>query len=364
MRPREKSPRPQSGGPLRGRDGRSGQVKGGGGFARDGHNAHDGRFSRDNRFRHDDHDTRDGRFSRDGRRANSAKSEGRARTEARPGRGIGEGRVRQARPQPFRNEAQRERAFEPPSIDAIWGRRPILEALRAGRPVDKIFTAENLRPGAAGEIEHLAAERGVPVQKASRRRLEELAGGETLHQGFVAVLPAAPYADLDDIIAAPAAGKPVFVVVLDGIQDPQNLGSILRTAETAGAGGVIIPKRRAVGLTGIVAKASAGAVAHLPVARVGNVAQTIEELKERGVWVIGADAAARDLVWDVDLTGPIAVVVGAEGEGLSRLVKERCDLLVRLPVLGKVESLNASVAAGIIMYEVVRQRESRRVKNE
>lgn len=244
------------------------------------------------------------------------------------------------------------------AAEAIWGRRPILEALRAGTAIDKIFIAENLRPGAARDVERLAAELGVPVQKASRRRLEELAGGDVPHQGLVALLPAAPYADLDDVIggAGGRAKQPAFIVVLDGIQDPQNLGSILRTAETAGADGVIISKRRAVGLTGAVAKASAGAVSHIPVARVGNIAQTIVELQERGIWVAGADAAAKDLVWDVDLTGPVALVIGAEGEGLSRLVRERCDLLVRLPVMGRVESLNASVAAGIIMYEVVRQR--------
>lgn len=235
----------------------------------------------------------------------------------------------------------------------LVGRNPVREALKSGRPVDKVLYVQGEEAGGTGEIIKLARERGVPVQVVDRSRLDALSGN-LRHQGMVAFTAAREYSSIEDILDG--AGDSPFLLLLDEINDPHNLGAILRTADAAGVSGVIIPRRRSVSLTPAVARVSAGAVEYVPVARVSNLVQTIEKLKERGLWVVGADAGATDLHWQARLGGPLALVVGGEDKGLGRLVKEKCDLLVRLPMLGRIGSLNASVAAAILMYEILRQR--------
>ena len=235
----------------------------------------------------------------------------------------------------------------------LVGRNPVREALKSGRPVDKLLYVQGEKTGGTGDIIKLAREKGVPVQIVDRSRLDALSGNMK-HQGMVAFTAAREYADIDDILDG--AGETPFLLLLDEINDPHNLGAILRAADAAGVSGVIIPRRRSVSLTPAVARVSAGAVEYVPVARVSNLVQTIEKLKERGLWVVGADAGAPDLHWKARLDGPLALVVGGEDKGLGRLVKEKCDLLVKLPMLGSIGSLNASVAAAVIMFEVVRQR--------
>lgn len=235
----------------------------------------------------------------------------------------------------------------------VVGVNPVREALKSGRPVDKILVAREERGLRLGEILKLAREKGVPVHKAGRARLDTLAGN-VRHQGIMAYVAAHRYYSLEEVLAG--AGEPPFLLLLDEINDPHNLGAILRTAESAGVHGVVIPRRRSVSLTPAVARVSAGAVEHIPVARITNMAHTIEELKNKGFWVVGADAAGPEVFWRAKLDGPLALVVGGEDKGLGRLVREKCDHLVSIPMRGKIGSLNASVAAALLMYEVVRQR--------
>jgi len=241
----------------------------------------------------------------------------------------------------------------------LYGLNPIVEALRADRLPDQITIAEGTRDERLRELIELAHERGVPVRHARRIDLDREAGN-THHQGVTARIAAAEYADTDELLEVIAAGvgaNPApLVLVLDGIEDPRNLGAILRTAECAGASGVFIPERRAAGINETVAKASAGAVEHLPVARVTNLSVLIRQMKERNVWVVGTAADAETSYSDWDWTRPSAIVLGGEGAGLHRLVRENCDVLVKIPVHGKIDSLNVSVAAGIILYEALRQR--------
>lgn len=240
--------------------------------------------------------------------------------------------------------------------DILYGRNPIIEALEANRTMDKIFIQDGIRHSQIGYIRNLAKERGIVYQFVDKRKLDKMTDGEN-HQGVAAFAAAHSYAELDDILnAATAAGEPPFIVIADGITDPHNLGSIIRTACAAGAHGVIIPKNRSVSLNSVVAKVSAGAVEHLPVARVTNIAQTLERLKKDGLWIAGTALEAEQSYTECDLTGPLGIVIGSEGEGMSRIVRERCDFLVRIPMLGAAESLNASVAAGVLLYESVRQR--------
>jgi len=243
--------------------------------------------------------------------------------------------------------------------ELIYGRQSVLEALRASRPLRKILVARESRPsGAVRTILDRAREQNVAVQFVDHRRLDELVRGH--HQGVIALASAKPLASIEQILeAARASGKPPLVLVLDGIEDPANLGAILRTADGAGVHGVIIPKHRAVGLTGTVARTSAGAVEHVPVAQVTNLVQALEELKAAGLWVVGSDPKAAQNLYEVDLPQALAVVVGGEGKGLGRLVREHCDLLVRLPMQGNISSLNVAVATGIILFEILRQREVR-----
>lgn len=240
--------------------------------------------------------------------------------------------------------------------EIIAGRHPVLEALRAGRAVNKIWIADGVKPALVRPIEAEARRRGVVVQTVDRRKLDQIAQG-VVHQGVAAQAAARSYAELDDLLdIAAARGEPPLLLLLDEIEDPHNLGSILRTAECAGAHGVVIPKRRSAGLTAAAYKASAGAAEFVQIARVTNLAQTIDRLKERGIWIAGADASADGDVYDADLTLPLAVVIGSEGRGIGRLIRDKCDFLIRLPMAGRINSLNASVAAGVIVYEAVRQR--------
>jgi 23S rRNA (guanosine2251-2'-O)-methyltransferase len=240
--------------------------------------------------------------------------------------------------------------------DYIWGRYPVLEALRSRRRVHRVMVAQGPRDPALTQVVDQARRVGVAVETVSRRRLDELSGGAN-HQGVMALAAPRQYAELDDILArAEELDEPPLVVVLDAIQDVQNLGSLIRTAEIVGAHGVVIPEHRAAGLTPAVDKTSAGAVEFLPVARVTNITRTLEDLKKRGLWCIGLAGEATTTYDKADLTGPIALVVGNEGKGISRLAREHCDVLIRLPMRGHVASLNAAVAGSIALYEIWRQR--------
>ena len=235
----------------------------------------------------------------------------------------------------------------------LAGRNPIREALRAGRPVEKLLVASGELSGAAQEIVRMAKDAGAVVQPVDRSRLDQI---YPAHQGMLAYVAAVPYVELSDILAAAAErGEEPFLVLLDGITDTHNLGAIVRSAECAGAHGVVIPERRAAGLTPAAAKAAAGALNHMPVARVKNLNRAIEELQAAGVWVVGTAMDGENAL-EADLSGPVALVIGSEGEGVSRLTLEKCDRTVSLPMKGRIESLNASVAAGILMYEIVRAR--------
>lgn len=244
---------------------------------------------------------------------------------------------------------------QPRGADIVAGRNAVLEALRAGRPLDSLYVQRGEGRGALQGVLALAREKGVPVKEADPVKLQHLCGG-THHQGVVAVGAVKAYASLEELFQrAQDRQEPPFFVICDGLEDPHNLGAVLRSAECAGAHGVIVPQRRSVGLTWAVGKASAGAVEHLPVARVQNVAALLEDLKARGVWIYTADMDGSP--WcQTDFTGPAALVIGSEGSGVSRLVKERSDFVVSLPIKGQVNSLNASVAAGVLCYEVARQR--------
>lgn len=241
--------------------------------------------------------------------------------------------------------------------DKIIGRNPVAETIKSGREIDKIMVKKGEIEGSLRPIIKKARDLGIPVIEADKNKLSELAEGGN-HQGVIAIVAAHDYASVDDIFKkAEEKGEPPFIVILDKITDPHNLGSIIRTANCAGVHGIIIPKRGSVGLSEVVAKTSAGAIEYVPVAKVTNIAQTIDALKEKGVWVAGAEAGG-DTMYKTDLSGSMALVIGSEGEGISRLVKEKCDFLVEIPMFGDVNSLNASVAAAVLMYEVVRRRNS------
>lgn len=238
--------------------------------------------------------------------------------------------------------------------DKIEGRNPVTEAIKSGREIDKLLVSA--REGSIKKIVAMAKEKGIVVQEVVRTKLDELS--ETgAHQGVIALVAAHDYATVEDILAnAEQKGEKPFIILLDEITDPHNLGSILRTANATGAHGVIIPKRRSVGLSSVVAKTSAGALEYTPVARVSNLAQTIEKLKEQGIWFYATHQDATQSYTEVDLKGGIGIVIGSEGNGVSRIVAEKCDFLISIPMKGEINSLNASVAAGVIMYEALRQR--------
>lgn len=239
--------------------------------------------------------------------------------------------------------------------DRIFGRNPVIEALEAGRTIDKLLIQDGIHHSQISKITAMAKERKIPFQFVNKRKLDEVSGGN--HQGVVAYAAAHSYSSVEDILNwARSRGESPFIVIADGLTDPHNLGSILRTANAAGVHGVIIPRNRSVSVTATVAKVSAGAVEYIPVARVTNIAQTLEQLKKEGLWIVGTDLSAEQYHYDSDLKGALGIVIGSEGEGISRLVREKCDFLVKIPMLGEIESLNASVAAGVLLYEAVRQR--------
>ncbi len=237
----------------------------------------------------------------------------------------------------------------------LEGRNPIREAIKAGRNIERLLIAEGEIQGSVKEIVYDAKQNGAIVQEVERARLDRISQTGA-HQGIIAYVAVKEYVSVEDILQyAKERGEDPFIVILDGICDPQNLGAIIRSAECAGVHGVIIPERRAVGLTPIVAKCSAGAIEYMRIARVTNISQTIEKLKKENVWVYGASMEGKNYS-RVNMTGACAIVIGAEGEGLSTLVKRNCDCLVSLPQLGKIDSLNASVAAGILIYDCLRQK--------
>ncbi|MGM0831009.1 MAG: 23S rRNA (guanosine(2251)-2'-O)-methyltransferase RlmB [Bacillota bacterium] len=241
------------------------------------------------------------------------------------------------------------------SKDFIGGRNPVIEALKSGRDINKIWIAEGSQKGSIQQIVGLAKESNVMVQYVPKKKIEQMVSEN--HQGVVASVAAYQYAEIDDLFhRAEQKGEDPFILILDELEDPHNLGSIMRTADAAGAHGIIIPKRRAVGLTSTVAKASTGAIEHIPVARVTNLSRAVDELKERGVWVAGTDAKGKQDFRQLDGTLPIGLIIGSEGKGMSRILRDKCDFLVQLPMIGHVTSLNASVAASILMYEVYRKR--------
>lgn len=240
--------------------------------------------------------------------------------------------------------------------DMIEGRNALTEALRSGRTIDKVFVAAGETDKALARLSAMAKEAGAVVVATDRRKLDQMSPTGA-HQGVIAQVAAHEYATVEEILQrAEDRGEAPLLVLCDELSDPHNLGAILRTAECAGAHGVIIPKRRSVGLTAVVSKTSAGAVEYMPVARVGNLANTIRDLKQRGIWIYGTAADGRTDLYHADLRGPAAIVIGSEGQGMSRLVAESCDVLVSIPMKGQISSLNASAAAAILLYEAVRQR--------
>ena len=274
--------------------------------------------------------------SRNGNRSDRGRSE---RTEKRQ--------------RPAREHVEREGVQE--VVDFVFGRHAVVEALQTPDRVNRVFIQEGTSGRDAAKVIELAREKGIQVQTVPKTKIEDLVGN-AVHQGLVASIAAYEYADLEDVFKkAEEKGEDPFIVILDGVEDPHNLGSILRTADATGVHGIIIPKRRSASLTATVAKASTGAIEHVPVVRVTNLTQTIEQLKARGVWVFGTDMNGTDYrKWNT--SGPLAIVMGNEGKGVSRIVKESVDEMVTIPMVGHVQSLNASVASALMMYEVFRNR--------
>lgn len=280
---------------------------------------------------------------------------GRGGSAPRPARYQKE-KQRNSRPAPRGNREMREiPQGEDRESGKIEGRNAVIEAFRSGRVIDKVFVQENCQDGPVQTVLREAKKRDTQVRFVSGEQLDEMS--ETgRHQGVIALAAAYEYATVEDILRkAEEKGEPPFVFLLDGIEDPHNLGAIIRTANLAGAHGVIIPKNRAVGLTGTVARTSAGALNYTPVAKVTNLTQTMEELKGKGLWFVCADMGG-ETMYRLDLKGPIGLVIGNEGDGVSRLVREHCDLVASIPMRGDIDSLNASVAAGVLAFEIVRQR--------
>ncbi|MGI6005338.1 MAG: 23S rRNA (guanosine(2251)-2'-O)-methyltransferase RlmB [Christensenellales bacterium] len=293
-------------------------------------------------------ETRRDRFNRqDGQNRPYRKEDG----QNRPYRG------RDERPERGVKHDVPQQTERPVPENLVYGRNPVREALRGERSVEKVLVQRGDGGGPLGELIARAKEAGVPVQSVERQRLDELCGSG-LHQGVAAFVAAQAYAGVEDILKRAAErGEDPFILILDGVEDPHNLGSILRTAECAGVHGVIIPKRRAVGLTPVVAKASSGAIEFIPVARVTNIARTVDELKQKNIWV-ACGVTDGEPYTSADLKGPLALVIGGEGEGVSHLVEQKCDFKLSVPMRGRISSLNASVAAAVLVYEAVRQRQT------
>ena len=255
-----------------------------------------------------------------------------------------------------RKEIRREEEAEKRFDDQIEGRNSVLELLESGKDVNKIFVTRGEKHGSINKILGIAKERKIIVVEKDKKQMDEMAQEEN-YQGVIAIVPPFEYVEISDILeVAKERNEDPFVIVLDGIEDPHNLGSIIRTAETAGVHGVIIPKRRAVSVNSTVNKASAGAVEHMKIARVTNISDAIEELKKAGLWVCGTAVDTNKYYYNQDLTGALAIVIGNEGKGIGEKVKKNCDFLVKIPMKGKAQSLNASVSTGIVVYEAVKQR--------
>lgn len=274
-----------------------------------------------------------------------------SRNGNRPDRGRPERAEKRQRPD--REHVERTETQE--VVDFVFGRHAVVEALQTPDRVNRVFIQEGTSGRDAAKVIELAREKGIQVQTVPKTKIEDLVGN-AVHQGLVASIAAYEYADLEDVFKkAEEKGEDPFIVILDGVEDPHNLGSILRTADATGVHGIIIPKRRSASLTATVAKASTGAIEHVPVVRVTNLTQTIEQLKARGIWVFGTDMNGTDYrKWNT--SGPLAIVMGNEGKGVSRIVKESVDEMVTIPMVGHVQSLNASVASALMMYEVFRNR--------
>jgi len=257
------------------------------------------------------------------------------------------------------NEVKRETNddMENSYEDQVEGRNPVIELLESSRDINKILIAKGEKHGSINKIIGMAKERKIVTVEVERQKLNMMSEARN-HQGVIAIVPPFNYCEVEEIIEfAHDKKEEPFIVILDGIEDPHNLGSIIRTAETAGVHGIIIPKRRAVGVNGTVTKVSAGAVEHMKIARVNNINDTIKSLKDNGIWIFGTEMEGENIYYNQDFKGPIALVIGSEGQGMSRLVKENCDVLVKIPMKGKISSLNASVSAGIVIYEVLKQKE-------
>ena len=251
------------------------------------------------------------------------------------------------------NREKEQRNFD----DQVEGRNSVLELLEAEKDINKIFVTRGEKQGSINKIIGRAKGKGIVLVEVDKTKLDEMSQTGN-HQGVIAIVPPFEYCEVEDILdEAKSKKEHPFILILDGIEDPHNLGAIIRTAETAGVHGVVIPKRRAASVNSTVNKVSAGAVEHMKIARVNNINDTIQFLKDSGLWIIGTDGGAENYYYEQDLTGPIALVIGSEGNGMNRLVSENCDILVKIPMHGKITSLNASVSAGIVTYEIVKQRE-------
>ena len=271
-------------------------------------------------------------------------------------RGMPDRRQEERRKETRRQEDKEEKRFD----DQIEGRNSVLELLESGKDINKIYVTRGEKHGSINKILGIAKERKIIVVEKDKRQMDEMAQEEN-YQGVIAIVPPFEYVEIQDILQdAVEKNEESFVLILDGIEDPHNLGSIIRTAETAGVHGIIIPKRRAVSVNSTVNKASAGAVEHMKIARVTNISDAIEELKQAGLWICGTDINSEKYYYNQDLTGPLGIVIGNEGKGISAKVKKNCDFNVKIPMKGKVTSLNASVSTGIIVYEAVKQRISKR----
>lgn len=276
---------------------------------------------------------------------------GKAAPKGRPDAGF-------RKPRAFEVQAE-EPAFDE-SINLIEGRNPVLEALKSGREIDKLFIQKGAEIGSIRQIISMARDKNILIKEVDKAKLDSLSQTKS-HQGVIASAALYKYYEVDEILQIAAdKGEDPFLLILDEITDNNNLGSVLRTADAAGVHGIIIPKRRSVSLTPAAAKASVGAIEYVPVSKVTNLNQTIEYLKKKGLWIVGADMKG-DTYYEKDMTGPVAVVIGSEGEGIARLIKENCDYLVSIPMKGKISSLNAAVSAAIIVYEINKQRSGKRV---
>ena len=257
---------------------------------------------------------------------------------------------------PARENIERNNAVESVREDLIIGRNAVMEALKSDKTIEALYVTKGQREGSINAILSLAKENRVVIKEVDKKKLDSMSNGE-VHQGAIAVITPYKYFEVKDILdAAKEKGESPFIVILDELEDPHNLGSIIRTAETCGVHGIIIPKRRNVGVTGTVYKASVGAIEHMKIAKVTNINNAIEELKANNVWIYGADIAGEEYSYETNFKGACGIIIGSEGRGMSNLTKKKCDKLVKIPMVGKINSLNASVAGGIMMYEVLKSR--------